>query len=386
MQQFTPSTARELADNLRAAADKGQSIQTVGRNSKKLMGGPILPAQVVLQTGGLCKVLDYERDDLTVSVQAGMPFSELQAILAEQRQMIALDPPLRGEGTVGGIVASNCSGPLRRQYGTARDLVIGMTFATMEGKLVKTGGMVVKNVAGLDMGKLMIGSFGTLAVITSANFRVHPLPPETRTYLLNHKDISSIFQTRERILRSVLQPLALDLITPSASTRLGHEGYVLALRAGGSSAVLARYSREMEGATALEGKEESEFWGKVRDFAPDFMKRQASGIVLRISTPMQEIPHLLRLVTGPCVSRAASGVSYGCFSNWQSGAGVWNAAREQGWRVAVEFASDEIRSSKDLLLSSQREANPASFGIMEKVKCMFDPGKLLNRSRLYGRI
>src|SRR5579863_376627 len=107
MQQFTPPTAQELAESLRAAADKGQSIQIVGRNSKSLMGGPIMPAQFVLKTGGLRKMIHYERDDLTVSAEAGMAFSELQAILAENQQMIALDPPLGGEGTVGGVVASN---------------------------------------------------------------------------------------------------------------------------------------------------------------------------------------------------------------------------------------------------------------------------------------
>ena len=88
--------------------------------------------------------------------------------------MIPLDPPFAQDATVGGVLAANQSGPRRRGYGTARDMVIGMTFATLEGKLIQTGGMVVKNVAGLDMAKMMIGSFGTLAAIATVNFRVHP--------------------------------------------------------------------------------------------------------------------------------------------------------------------------------------------------------------------
>src|SRR3569833_2365954 len=131
-------------------------------------------------SGGRCafhrpaqSLLHYEPNDLTVSVEAGTRWSELQKTLAKNRQRIALDPPFAADATVGGVVASNTSGPLRKQFGTARDLVIGMQFATLEGKLVRTGGMVVKNVAGLDMGKLMVGSFGTLAVITSVNFRLH---------------------------------------------------------------------------------------------------------------------------------------------------------------------------------------------------------------------
>ena len=105
-------------------------------------------------------------------MEAGLPFAELNAQLAKNGQTIPLDGPWSETATVGGMVAANISGARRRRYGAARDLVIGMTFATLEGKLVETGGMVVKNVAGLDMGKLMIGSFGTLAAIVSVNFRV----------------------------------------------------------------------------------------------------------------------------------------------------------------------------------------------------------------------
>src|SRR5207253_6569691 len=118
------------------------------------------------------------------------------------------------QATVGGVVAANSSGPRRRLYGTARDLVIGMTFATLEGKLVQSGGMVVKNVAGLDMGKLMIGSFGTLAAIAVANFKLLPMPEAERTFLLGFADLASAINVRDRILTSVLQPAAIDLLNP----------------------------------------------------------------------------------------------------------------------------------------------------------------------------
>src|SRR5256886_13255208 len=98
--------------------------------------------------------------------------------------MVPLDPPFSQGATVGGVIASNTSGPRRRLYGTARDLVIGMTFATLEGKLVQSGGMVVKNVAGLDMGKLMIGSFGTLAAIAVVNFKLLPMPAANATFVI----------------------------------------------------------------------------------------------------------------------------------------------------------------------------------------------------------
>ena len=178
------------------------------------MAGPILPADVSISTTALNRILQYERDDLTISVEAGMPFSELQSLLRRERQMIALDPPFSEESTVGGVVASNSSGPMRRTYGTARDMVIGMTFATLEGKLIKTGGMVVKNVAGLDMGKMMIGSFGTLAAITSVNFRVHAAPEATQTFLFSSNDIDAVMERQHQVVRlSQLRPVSIDLLS-----------------------------------------------------------------------------------------------------------------------------------------------------------------------------
>ena len=137
---------------LASAAAKKQTITLGGAFSKRLMGGPVEPSDVTLSTAAMGRVLQYEPRDLTISVEAGMRYADLSSVLAQNRQMIPLDPPFANNATIGGIVAANSSGPRRRLYGTARDLVIGMKFATLEGKLIQSGGMVVKNVAGLDMG------------------------------------------------------------------------------------------------------------------------------------------------------------------------------------------------------------------------------------------
>src|SRR5262249_32002670 len=151
-------------------------------------------------------VLNYEPRDLTISVEAGMGFCELSRILAEHKQMVPLDPMFADRATIGGVLASNISGPRRRLYATARDMVIGMTFATLEGKLVQPGGMVVKNVAGLDMGKLMIGSFGTLAAIATVNFKLFPIPPATRTFVRTFASVREAIAGRDAALKSILQP------------------------------------------------------------------------------------------------------------------------------------------------------------------------------------
>ena len=386
MQQFTPTTAEELADVLRSAAANTQTIQITGNNSKRLMGGPVMPAHAVVSTCRLGRVLRYERDDLTVSVETGMPFAQLQVLLANNNQMLAIDPPFAASATVGGVLGTNSSGPMRRGFGTARDLLIGMTFATLDGKLIKTGGMVVKNVAGLDLGKLMIGSFGTLAVIASANFRVHSMPPETRTFLFSYKDVDSAVETRDRIVRSCFQPMALDVITPPAAARLGTEGYLLAVRAGGSARVLKRYTCEFPEARKLTGRDDADFWQRVQEFSTDFLKRQPSGIIVRISTTLSEVRSVLKLLSSGCISRAGSGVTYVYLTTWQGVLPLWQAGRQRGWNVVVEFAPDEIRASKELWLQSSDAAHANAFGMMVKVKRMLDPDQLLNRSRLYGRI
>src|SRR3954451_7051568 len=240
MSALKPQSPEELAETLKSSAQASKTINILGRNSKRFMAGPILAADTTVSTTSLDKLLAYERDDLTISVEAGMRFSALQNFLRRERQMIALDPPFSDEATVGGVVASNVSGPMRRSYGTARDMVIGMTFATLEGKLIKTGGMVVKNVAGLDMGKMMIGSFGTLAAITSVNFKLTPIPEQSAAFVLQFSNLDDAIEGRDQILKSVLQPASLDLLNPKASDVMGMDGWCLIVQVCGNAKVIER--------------------------------------------------------------------------------------------------------------------------------------------------
>jgi glycolate oxidase FAD binding subunit len=386
MQQITPPTAEDLAQALRQAAASNSTITLIGNDSKRLMAGPRTKADVVIATSGLKRVLQYEPHDLTISVEAGMPFALLQELLARERQMIALDPPFWHSATVGGVIAANASGPMRRTFGTARDLVIGMRFATLEGKIVTAGGMVVKDVAGLDMGKLMIGSFGTLAAIVSINFRLHPLPEKTETFLYACADVDEALTKRDWILRSVLKPWAITLISPVAAMRTGFRGIILAIRAAGSCKVLARYAKDLEGANRLTGEEELNWWKQIRDFTPDFLRRNPGGVVLKVSTTLTGLHELLRLTSGASISHASSGVTDVYLSSWNGVAPLWRAASEKGWSMVVEFAPNEIRTEKQLWLVTSNEAAMSAFGIMKRVKAMFDPANFLNRLRLYGRI
>src|SRR4051794_18525918 len=339
-----PTSPEELAEALRSSAGSSKTINILGRNSKRLMAGPILPADVTISTTSLDKVLLYERDDLTISVEAGMQFSALQNFLRRERQMIALDPPFSEDATVGGVVASNVSGPMRRSYGTARDMVIGMAFATLEGKLIQTGGMVVKNVAGLDMGKMMIGSFGTLAAIASVNFRVHALPDATQTFLYASSDPDFIMDKHHRVVRETqLRPTSIDILSPPAAARVDAKGFVLAIRSAGSRKVLERYERELSDAQMVKREEETAWWKCVTEFPADFLRRQPGGVVIRLGTPLTEIRTLLKAVSGTMVCRAGSGVSYVYLSSWRPAPPILATAADRRWTAVVEHAPDEIR-------------------------------------------
>lgn len=378
---LTPGSPAELAEALVTAANAKQRITLGGQFTKRLMAGPTAPADVTISTSGLTRILKYEPRDLTVSVEAGTPFAEVSRVLAANNQMIPLDPPWAETATVGGVIATNGSGPRRRLYGTARDMVIGLQFATLEGKLVQSGGMVVKNVAGLDMGKLMIGSFGTLAAIAVVNFKVAPKPEVEQTSLLQFETAAQAIAARDRILQSVLQPAAVDLLNPLAAAPMNLRGYILALQYGGNEQVVNRYAREFDGAQQLQGAEEQRFWKQIQNGSQRFTEKFAEGAVVRISAPIQGLAAVLAALEVPVVARAATGVSYAYFSRAESAA-KWMAGKiGKQWPCVMEFSPESEKTKLDLWPSPGSD-----FAMMKKVKQLFDPQNLLNHGRLYRLI
>jgi glycolate oxidase FAD binding subunit len=379
----TPETYDDLAEALSRAARHMRTICLEGNGSKRLMAGPTAAADEAISTSALNHVLQYEPRDLTISVEAGLPWRELTALLRQNRQMVPLDPPFAAQASVGGVVASNSNGPRRRLYGTARDMIIGMWFVTLDGKLAQSGGMVVKNVAGLDMAKLMIGSFGTLASIAVVNFKVQPMPEVERTILLSFADAPAAFAARARLLASVLQPSAIDLFNPPAAIN-GSAAWVLAVRAEGNQAAIDRYQRELSAfgdAAALDGAPHDEFWRQAEDSTPRFLAAHPDGAVVRVSSTLTDLEKILTPVAVPAVARAGSGVSYLYFDDPSAAAHCAAGAAAQGWKAVVEYAPEARKSKLDLW-----PAPGADFETMRRLKALFDPSNVLNRGRLYHRL
>jgi len=221
-----PSSAEDVAAALRRAADARQSIQIRGAGTKQHWGRHPERVDAILDMRAMNRVLAHEHGDMTATVEAGAPLGAVNRALAQHGQWLPLDPPFADRATIGGILATNDSGPLRHRYGTPRDLVIGIRLATTDGLLSKAGGQVVKNVAGYDLGKLLTGSFGALAAIVSATFKLSPIPKTSQTVMLDVGSASAVARIVTTIMTGQLEPIAFEVAAaPHRPDRLeGREG------------------------------------------------------------------------------------------------------------------------------------------------------------------
>jgi glycolate oxidase FAD binding subunit len=272
------ASVEEAADVLAGAAGRGERV-SIGRE-----GG-----DVVISTAGLDRVLEHEAGDLTAIVEAGVRVRDLNDRLAEYGQMLALDPP--GNPTIGACIAANLSGPRRHRYGTARDLVIGVTVVLADGTIASSGGKVVKNVAGYDLGKLFCGSEGRLGLIARAALRLHPLPNAARTLTVPAASAEDGAAKARVILRAPVAPSAVDLLWP---------GTLAALFEGGSRGVEEQLGivRSLVG-----GTEDGSVWAEIEArqsssrgrllFAPGALGHAVSGLdeaVVRVAAGVAYVP------------------------------------------------------------------------------------------------
>ena len=217
-----PESPEEAAELLRALGDAGRTVRVRGGGTKLGWGARGAPVEVEVSTGGLTRTLEHNEGDFTAVLQAGASLAEAQATFAAGGQMFAIDPPL-GAGdaaTLGGAVASADSGPLRHRYGGVRDLIVGMTVALSDGKLSTSGGRVIKNVAGYDIGKLFSGSMGTLGLIVSVSVRLHPLAEGNATAWGTAADPAVLARTTATLAALPIEADALDVAWDDRSGRL----------------------------------------------------------------------------------------------------------------------------------------------------------------------
>lgn len=208
-----PNSVEALSETVRQCAADRTPFAPIGSGSKFSWGnGLALDALMLVSTAKLDQVIDHAVGDLTVTVQAGMRFGELQTQLKKAGQFVAIDPSYEDCATVGGIVATGDSGALRHRYNSVRDMVLGVELVRSDGERVKAGGRVVKNVAGYDLMKLLTGSYGTLGIMTQVTLRLYPLQESSQTVFLSG-EASAVARVMQALLNSGLTPTAIDLLS-----------------------------------------------------------------------------------------------------------------------------------------------------------------------------
>ncbi len=227
-----PHDINELSEMLKLAEDERWRVIPAGAGTWLTVGNRPVQFHLVVSTSKMNRVLEYEPADLTATVQAGCALTEFNQQAAKHRQFIPLDPFGQTHSTIGGIIASASSGPLRCAYGTPRDWLVGITVVHPNGGVTKAGGKVVKNVAGYDLCKLYTGSFGSLAMIAELSFKLRSLPPTEKTLVFYAADAQSLCELALRISDSDVQPSAMELISPIEELGLPIESnrFALALR------------------------------------------------------------------------------------------------------------------------------------------------------------
>lgn len=216
-----PGTVDEAAAVLRLAASEGWAVEAAGAGSWLRWGRPPRRLDLVLSTRAMAAAPDHQPDDLTVTVDAGVTLDALQATLGRSGQWLPLDPPGGGPGTVGALVAGAGAGPLRAGYGTPRDHVLGLELLAGDGRRLRFGGRVVKNVAGYDATRLLVGSRGTLGLVTRLHLRLHPLPERDLTLAVAAADAASVVAAAGALRAERLEPVALELLDPGLALRAG---------------------------------------------------------------------------------------------------------------------------------------------------------------------
>ena len=396
--QERPATLAEATEALRRADQDRERVLFLGGGTELSLGAPPAGVEVVLGTERLERIVEHAPLDQIVTVEAGVRLSSLQGTLAASGQMLALDAPWAARATLGGLVATNAFGPLRTRYGSVRDLIIGISIVRADGTEARGGGKVVKNVAGFDLPKLMVGSLGTLGFISTVTFRLHPRPEASRTVLFRDLDADAV--------RRVVLVMRQAQLEPGAAAALVHEGgddlgvrfdgrFELGVRFDGFEAGVRQQSmklldlatRQGWGAESLGAEVARAFWARHDDARespagfraklaaqPMDLERVANGAIGSLFAAL-EVPR--------CVCYPTLGLAFVAGEVRVPGqvAAAVNAARDavpEG-SVVVHAAPPEVRGAVDVW-----GPPPAALPLMRAVKDRLDPGRRLAPGRLVG--
>lgn len=416
-----PGSLEELSAVMRAADAHRAAVAPWGGGTQQRIGGPPARLDLVVRTGRMASVLVHEPDDLTISVEAGLTLGALREHLVRHGQMLPLDPPLPERATIGGLIATAADGPRRLGYGTLRDLLIGVTVVEADGRVSRGGGMVVKNVSGFDMMKLYLGSFGTLAVVASANFKLLPAPRAAGSLLCRFDTPERAFAAAGALALTQLTPTAVEYLSAGALPFLGEVwggeappkeifargpaapapphaaaesgACALLVRAEGLPQAVERHMADAAriagqagaaGVARLEGADETALWARVAGLpqaerlAPGEALLKLAVLPADVERAAARLEKLARTagVRAAISARALSGVVYA------------RLAPLDGERLAAILAQLPGLQwvATDLPGVARWGAAPQGAEVMRRIKREFDPHNLLNPGRFIPEV
>ena len=407
-----PGSPAEIAEILRLAAAEHLAVIPMGGRTKLGIGMPPRRYDLALDLTRMDRVLAFDPADLTLGVEPGVRFADLEKRLAAERQFLPLAPAFAGRATLGGMVAGGADTPLRHGYGTARDQLLGMEFVTGAGVAAKSGGRVVKNVTGYDLHKLLVGSLGTLAVITRLNFRTFPLPPGERMFVASFADGEGALNFCRTLAKSPLQPRLVEAFNPAtarimAAARVPVDRWSVAVQAAGHRAVVERHERDLEKAArevdavdfaAFDGPEQDALFAGLREFPRMVLEAFPGAAIFRVASLASAMPGLVRETltvskrhqVEPAILVRAAGVVYAALLPPAGDAGstarLVAACREL---MQVSIGAGARPMIERCPVAVKREVNiwPApgnDQALAEKLKRVFDPQGILAPGRFLG--
>ncbi len=404
-----PADAAGVQAVICAAAAQGASVVPWGHGTKMGLGRTPKGIDVVLCLRRLNEVVEYDVANLTVSAQAGVVLEELQSRFAPHRQFLPMDPAFPLDATVGGVIVANSSGPRRYAYGAARDLVLGMKVVLANGDLIHLGGKTVKNVAGYDLDKLLIGSMGTLGVIVEVAIRLFPTPERRATVLAAFQSLDAAHEAATAVLKSQLLPTALEVLNAKAleTVGMGKGVYGLALPVEGAREAVERQVADLasicvtSGAPAVEqvgDAEESSLWLAIRDL-PKRIQTASPGVAWAKCSVL--IGGARKTAQAAVEAAAKRGLTLAL--DVRAGNGIVNAwfYGQDGDEMRQSEALGELRAATTSAGGTMvLERAPVKvkesvsvwgppgtdFPAMKAIKARLDPGNTLNPGRYVGGI
>jgi glycolate oxidase FAD binding subunit len=411
-----PGTQAETANVLAACAAADAAVTPWGGGADRGLGNLPRRIETIVHLDRLNRVVEFDAPNLQVTAEAGITLGALEAVLADERQVLPWDPPADHMHTLGGLVATNRSGSSRMLYGTVRDWVLGMRVALPNGDLIRSGGKVIKNVSGYDTNKLFIGSLGTLGIVTEVSLKLLPVPPVRSAVVGVFPDNAAAARVVASVLESFLLPEALDLLNPEAlrlvAPRIGVEvaagAWGLAVAVAGSRETVERQSRDFaqcfgeEGgrATPIPGGRAETARQAVRNVFDLLPAPAAARLVCKIAVPIGRTADLALAAEGlaerhglmlASLAHAGSGVVWAVFL---IGPGAPPAEVLADLVTSLRREAEGVGGSLVLYgappaLKARVDAwgDPGDgFDVMRRLKAEFDPGAICNPGRFLGGI